>query len=201
MARIPKHEIERLKAEVSIERLAQAHGIALTRHGKDLHGLCPFHADQGPSLVISPDKNLWHCLGACNTGGSVIDWIIKVHGVSFRHACEILTSDQIPAVPARHVKIATIPKLPAPVDFNADDRALLHQVTTYYHDALKKSPEALAYLKARGLSSMALIERYRLGFANRTLSAVASMIRRRVPPDRSPRQSPPRARWHEWWHP
>ena len=67
------------------------------------------------------------------------------------------------------MKIATIPKLPAPVDFNADDRALLHQVTTYYHDALKKSPEALAYLTARGLSSTALIERFRIGFANRTL--------------------------------
>ena len=43
-----------------------------------------------PSLVISPQKNLWHCLGACQTGGSVIDWVMRAEGVSFRHAVELL---------------------------------------------------------------------------------------------------------------
>lgn len=61
MARIPDAEIERLKAEVAVERLAEARGIVLRRHGKDLLGLCPFHDDREPSLVISPAKNLWHC--------------------------------------------------------------------------------------------------------------------------------------------
>ena len=61
MARIPEHEVERLKAEVSVERLAQAQGIKLERHGTDLRGLCPFHEDHNPSLVITPSKNLWLC--------------------------------------------------------------------------------------------------------------------------------------------
>ena len=73
MARIPDTEIERLKSEISLLRLAESQGIQLTRHGADLIGLCPFHDDHEPSLVISPKKNLWHCLGACQTGGSVID--------------------------------------------------------------------------------------------------------------------------------
>ena len=63
MARIPEEEIERLKREVSIERLAEARGVKLKRHGADLVGLCPFHDDHSPSLVISPEKNLWNCLG------------------------------------------------------------------------------------------------------------------------------------------
>jgi DNA primase len=84
MARIPEGEIERLKAEVSIERLAGARGIRLERRGADLLGLCPFHEDREPSLVITPAKNLWHCLGACRAGGSVIDWVMKCNGVSFR---------------------------------------------------------------------------------------------------------------------
>lgn len=46
MARIPQDEIEKLKAEVSIERLAVAKGVKLKRHGKDLLGLCPFHDDK-----------------------------------------------------------------------------------------------------------------------------------------------------------
>ena len=39
--------------------------------------LCPFHDDKEPSLIVTPDKNLWHCLGSCNEGGSAIDWIMK----------------------------------------------------------------------------------------------------------------------------
>ena len=42
MARIPAAELERLKAEVAVERLAEARGIALSRKGADLVGLCPF---------------------------------------------------------------------------------------------------------------------------------------------------------------
>ena len=52
MARIPDHEIERLKKEISVERLAEARGIQLTRHGADLVGKCPFHDDRTPSLVF-----------------------------------------------------------------------------------------------------------------------------------------------------
>ncbi|NLV32424.1 MAG: hypothetical protein GXY47_14880 [Acidobacteria bacterium] len=55
-------DIERLKSEVSVERLAEARGIRLERHGADLIGLCPFHEDRNPSLVISPGKNLWQYL-------------------------------------------------------------------------------------------------------------------------------------------
>ena len=59
MARIPEGEIERLKREVSIERLAEARGVKLKRHGADLVGLCPFHEDHSPSLVDQPaEKSL-----------------------------------------------------------------------------------------------------------------------------------------------
>jgi DNA primase len=65
MARIPEDEIERLKREVSLVRLAEGRGIKLRGQGDNLLGLCPFHDDREPSLVISPSKNIWHCLGAC----------------------------------------------------------------------------------------------------------------------------------------
>ena len=95
MARIPDHEIERLKKEISVERLAEARGIQLTRHGADLVGKCPFHDDRTPSLVITPAKNLWHCLGACHAGGTAIDWIMRAEGISFRHAVELLRADHL----------------------------------------------------------------------------------------------------------
>jgi DNA primase catalytic core len=171
MARIPESEVERLKREVSVQRLAEARGIKLHRHGADLLGLCPFHDDRSPSLVITPAKNLWHCLGACNEGGTVIDWVMKANGISFRHAVELLREDHLPLVadPVQPVKHGTVRKLPPPVARDADDRELLLQVVSYYSETLKQSPEAMRYLESRGLQSSEIIDRFRLGFANRTL--------------------------------
>ncbi len=70
----------------------EAAGIALRKSGKDKLGLCPFHADGEPSLVVSPAKNLWHCF-SCQIGGRPIDWDMKKCGVSFRHAVELLKAD------------------------------------------------------------------------------------------------------------
>jgi DNA primase catalytic core len=171
MARIPEQEVERLKREVSVQRLAEARGIKLKRLGADLHGLCPFHDDKTPSLVITPAKNLWHCLGACNMGGTAIDWVMRADGISFRHAVELLRADHLPshAAPIQPVKVGTVRKLPPPVERDADDRVLLMQVVDYYSDTLKQSPEALKYLSSRGLTSPEMIDRFKLGFANRTL--------------------------------
>ena len=71
MARIPDAELARLKAEVSVQRLVEGVGVELARQGSDLIGRCPFHDDGTPSLVVSPVKNLWHCLGACRAGGGL----------------------------------------------------------------------------------------------------------------------------------
>jgi DNA primase catalytic core len=172
MARIPEGEIERLKREVSLERLAEARGVKLKRHGADLIGLCPFHEDHSPSLVISPQKNLWNCLGACGQGGSVIDWVMRAEGISFRHAVELLKHQHLPLAAQPGAKLpqrSTVPKLPAPVNREADDSALLLQVTRYYHEALKQTPEAQQYLVKRGLTSSEMIEYFQLGFSNRTL--------------------------------
>ena len=92
MGRIPAAEIEQLKAQVDLVALVQARGVELKKHGKVLVGRRPFHDDKTPSLVVTPGKNLWHCMGACQTGGSVIDWIMKMDRVTFRHAVEILRS-------------------------------------------------------------------------------------------------------------
>ena len=58
MARIPDQVVERLKTEVSVQRLAEARGVAFKTHGNDLIGRCPFHDDKTPSLVVTPAKNL-----------------------------------------------------------------------------------------------------------------------------------------------
>jgi len=99
MPRIPEDELERLKREVPLERLCGRYGIGLKAHGKDLIGHCPFHEDRTPSFVVSVDKNLWNCLGACGCGGDVIELVRKREKVSFRRACEILR-EMLGAAPA-----------------------------------------------------------------------------------------------------
>ena len=169
MARIPEVEIERIKQEVSLERLVEASGVELRKTGKDLFGRCPFHADDTASLSVTPSKNLWHCLGACGEGGDVFAWVMKRNGVSFRHAYELLR-EGLGAVGASPVKKNTVRALPPPVSFDADDQALRNQVALiYYAGELKRSPEALAYLQSRGIDHPEAIERFKLGFANRTL--------------------------------
>jgi DNA primase catalytic core len=172
MARIPVEVVERLKEEISVQRLAEARGVVLEKRGADLHGRCPFHDDRTPSLVITPAKNLWHCLGACQTGGSVIDWVMKAEGVSFRHAVELLVNDSLPlaaascAPPPKH---STVTKLPTALARDVEDAKLMIQVIEYYHETLLGSAEALDYLKRRGIGSEDAIKTFKLGFANRTL--------------------------------
>jgi DNA primase len=171
LARIPDEEIERLKAEVSLQRLVQAAGVELRRAGSDLVGCCPFHDDREPSLVVSPGKNLWHCLGACQAGGSVIDWVMRTEGVSFRHAVELLrdgragTEPLAGPAPSR----SSVTKLPSPLQRTAEEAELLGQVVGFYHQTLIESPEALGYLQARRVDHPEVLAAFRLGYANRAL--------------------------------
>ena len=173
MARVPAEEIERLKKEVDLAELVIRSGVALKKAGGDLVGCCPFHDDGTPSLVVTPSKNLWHCMGACQVGGSVIDWVMRTQGVSFRHAVELLRAGATPVItPGRAGPVAarsTARKLPSPLDVSAEDQAVLSSVLDYYSATLAESPEALGYLARRKIDDPAVITRFRLGYANRTL--------------------------------
>ncbi len=175
MPRIPNDQLERLKRDTSLVRVAESQGHKLTRQGKDYVVCCPFHEEKTPSCVLSPKTNLFHCFG-CGAGGSVIDWVMKTQGVSFRLACELLLKD-IGAVatpaPSRPVKKATTQKLNSSLTAdlqNADVQGALRRVVDYYHQTLLDSPDALAYLEKRGLNHPELIKAFRLGYANRTLA-------------------------------
>ena len=142
MPYVPPEVTERLKREVSVQRLAEARGIKLHRSGKELIGLCPFHDDHSPSLNIDPVKNVWNCKGACGEGGDVFLWVMRAEGVSFHHALELLRKDYAPSA-GPVVKIATVRKLPPLIDATADDKKLLRTVVDYYHRTLKDAPACL----------------------------------------------------------
>lgn len=172
MARVSDAELERLKKEVSIKGLAEARGIKLQPHGRNFIGLCPFHDDKEPSLVITPEKNLFNCLGACGSGGTVIDWVMKAEKLSFREAVNFLQSrsriGSASAVASSPAAAKSMSPAAAPISLSAADHELLLQTVDYYHKTLKETPEAIAYLEKRGIYSPEIIDRFKIGYSNRS---------------------------------
>ena len=95
--------------------------------------------------------------------------MMKRRGVSFRHAVELLREGVLPLAADGGAKRSTVKALPAPVQLDADDQALLNQTVSYYHERLLATSEAAAYLAARGLAHPELVAHFKLGVADRTL--------------------------------
>lgn len=173
MPRIPDDELARLKA-VPLLDLCRDYGIELKHEGKDWKGRCPFHADDSPSFVVTPSKNLWNCLGACGCGGDTLQLVMRKEGVSFRHACEKLRAKLGgPAVTGPPVtvttRVGTSHDILATPEQAADDAALLGRVADFYHRTFLNEPAAMKYLSARACFHPEAVTAFRLGFANRTL--------------------------------
>ena len=169
--RIPETDIERVKRGTDLRALVQSRGIELKKHGsKDWIGRCPFHQDKDkPNFIVTPDKGLFHCM-ACGKAGNAIQFVEQHDGVSFRHAFELLNQGGTAVFSAQPLqKQTTVPRLPCPLDVEADDATLFRQVTGYYHERLKQTATARAYLAWRGLDSDELIGHFQIGFADRTL--------------------------------
>lgn len=86
-----KREIENLKSSVRIEHVVGQY-IQLERKGKNYTGLCPFHDDHHPSLVVDSAKQSFHCF-ACGAHGDVIGFVQKAENCSFTEATGKLTGD------------------------------------------------------------------------------------------------------------
>lgn len=177
MARIPDDVLARLKAEVSVQRLVEGVGVELRRQGNDLVGRCPFHEDKTPSLLVTPSKNLWHCLGACQAGGGPVDWVMTAQGVSFRHAVELLLSESAslsvlaPTRPGTTgpVKRSTAQKLEPIAAPDAENVELLGRVVGHYAQRLAGAGEAQEYLHRRRIAHPEAVVAFRFGFADRSL--------------------------------
>lgn len=169
MPRIPQEELERLKREVSLVRLIESQGHELKKRGKDWVMRCVFHEEDTPSLSVSEAKNVWHCFG-CGASGTVLDWVMKTHGVSLPHAVQLLRNDApldgVAKVGVNRSHVRHLPSLAA----DADEASLLREVADAYHATLKQSPEALDYLTQRALVHGELVDTFRLGYANKSLT-------------------------------
>ena len=176
MARICETDIACLKRDTDLAALVRARGVELKKHGaRDLIGRCPLpgHQDKTASFVVTPAKNLFHCLG-CGAGGGPIDFVMKADAVTFRAAVDALLAKG-PAVrrAARLVPAAATvaAKKEAAAPAVPEERAqiLLERVVTIYAQAFGASP-GRAYLESRGLCDLGLLEKHRVGYAEGKLA-------------------------------
>jgi DNA primase catalytic core len=150
---IDKAEIERVKRANELVAFIRSRGVALTQRGKQLVGLCPFHDDHEPSLVVDPKKQLWNCLGACHEGGDVYRFVMKADGVDFREAHHRLGGHE-----AKAKSVAV------------DDQRWLERAVAHYHGRLLETPAAQDYLRSRGLTAKEIATSFHVGFADGTLA-------------------------------
>ncbi len=172
MPRIPETEIARIKEQTDLAALVRSRGIELKKHGsRDLAGCCPFHGDKDPSFIVTPSKGLFHCMG-CGAAGNAIQFVERFDKISFRHAYELLAEGGASAfsLSASTPKSRSdVRRLENPFEPEAGDAELMAQVVDYYHERLFKTPDAMDYLKKRGLGNEAMLKHFRIGFADRSL--------------------------------
>ena len=133
-------ELSDLKARVSLASVV-SRSVKLTRSGKNLKGLCPFHAEKSPSFEVIDDH--FHCFG-CGAHGDVIDFIQKTRQCTFQEAVTHLAGmvgHPLPSAPSSPTRIAQKPhKSPPPHKFTARSPELVR-----YFANRKISEETLEY--------------------------------------------------------
>ncbi|WP_025178806.1 CHC2 zinc finger domain-containing protein [Leptospira kirschneri] len=176
--------LDDLKRNTDLVAVIRGYGVDLKPHGKNWVGRCPFHADKTPSFVVTPSKGLWHCMGACQMGGSVIDFVMKKEGLSLRQAISKLreqsflsetklptSTKQTPQIQADSSQVHTQEKLKKRyADFTKEEQAFLDSVFHYYQDSLSKHKEAKEYLKNRGVYDRELLEKFGVGYGDGSLT-------------------------------
>jgi CHC2-type zinc finger protein len=80
--------ITEAKKNISLIEVVEQAGTQLHHYSTKAKGLCPFHSEKTPSFFIKNDKR-WKCYG-CHESGDVIDFIRKLHGLSFPDALKYL---------------------------------------------------------------------------------------------------------------
>lgn len=86
-----KSELASLKSSLRIERVVGQY-VALQRRGRNYVGLCPFHGDKHPSLMVNPEKQTFTCF-SCKERGDVFGFVQRMEHCTFREAVEKLGMD------------------------------------------------------------------------------------------------------------
>lgn len=160
MARIPEHFLDTLLNRIDIVEVIERH-MPLKKAGQNYMACCPFHKEKSPSFTVSPTKQFYHCFG-CGAHGSAIGFMMEYANLGFVDAVEELAKYVGLSVP-KEVELTKGHSQEKKVE-QADLVDVMMKVMHFYRENLKSAPEAIDYLKSRGVSGR-IAARFGLGFA------------------------------------
>ncbi|SHE85414.1 DNA primase [Caloramator proteoclasticus] len=155
MGRIPEDIINKIIEYNDIVDVISEY-VQLKKVGRNYVGVCPFHNDKGPSLSVSPDKQLFHCFG-CGAAGNTIGFIMKIRNYDYKDALLYLAE-----------RAGIDVSFDGSKDKNKDLKEKLYKINLeaarYFYNNLKSSKIALNYLYSRGIDNK-IINRFGLGYS------------------------------------
>ena len=153
--RIPQQFIDELMSRIDIVDLIDSR-VPLRKTGRDYTARCPFHEEKSPSFTVSPTKQFYHCFG-CGAHGSALGFLMNYEHMEFGEAVRELAAKVGMEVPQS-----------SPTDSDASSHNSLYltleKAADFYRRQLRNHPQAVAYLKQRGLSGATAAE-FGIGFA------------------------------------
>jgi hypothetical protein len=137
--------------------------VPLKKGGANYMGLCPFHGEKSPSFSVSPTKQFFHCFG-CGKNGNAIGFLMEHGGMSFIEAVKDLAQSYGLQVPEDDADPAERQRAQQQRQRQATLNEVLEKAGESYRKHLKTSPQAIDYLKGRGLSGE-VAKQFGLGYA------------------------------------
>ncbi len=145
--------------------------VKLIKAGRNFRAICPFHSEKNPSFYVYPERQSWHCFGACNTGGDVLAFIMKSQGLSFGEALNLL---------AQKAGVPITPKPKKQYERKAKEKLyeINYATAQYFHNLLLNSQvgeKARQYVTSRGLLP-ATVNTFQIGFSLPQWEALANYL-------------------------
>lgn len=177
----PPSFLDELSARNPIEDVVGQY-VSLKRSGSNLFGLCPFHGEKTASFSVSPDKGIYYCFG-CHKGGSSINFMMEIEGLSYPDAVRSLAKRAGMEVPEDEQYQSR---------YRQQERlwALHKEAARFFHSKLL-APEgeaALHYALGRGMPKSTLI-RFGIGYAPDSWSSLVDVLRKKGYTDEELRSS------------
>jgi len=172
---IPAGFLQDMLSRVDIVDVVGRH-VELKKSGANLMGLCPFHGEKSPSFSVSPAKQFYHCFG-CGAHGDAIRFLMEHSGMSFRDAVADLAQQVGMAVPDEPQDEAEQQRALQARAHQATLSEVLERAADHYRRQLREHPQAIEYLKRRGLSGE-IAKRFGLGYAPPGWRSLASAFPR-----------------------
>lgn len=166
-------DIDDIKEKIDIVSFVGDY-VTLRKSGRNFTGLCPFHSEKSPSFIVSPDRQIWHCFGACNEGGDVISFLMKVENIDFPEALDELSKQTgIKLTSSYHV--TEDQKIKKEI-YKANDLA-----GKFYHYLLTTHPlgkNARKYVLERGINEKVMTT-FMLGYAPESWDSLYTFLKKR----------------------